>query len=262
MVTVQFIDTHCHLTFEPLAEQIDQVLARSRQAGITGWISIGTDLDHSQRCVALAGQYKGIWATVGLHPHDAGDMTDDLLEQFKQLCSNEKVVAIGETGLDYHYNYSDPQAQRRAFIQQLELAEAFHLPVVVHTREAFDETITILDDFRQRVDKVVLHCFTGTAQQAQIALDRGFMLSFTGVVTFKNARLIQDAARMVPLDRMMLETDCPYMSPEPVRKQRPNEPGLLIHTAQCLAELKGIDLEQMARKVTENAVQFFGIQLQ
>jgi TatD DNase family protein len=184
------------------------------------------------------------------------------MEQFRQLCSDEKVVAIGETGLDYHYNFSDPQAQKSAFIQQLELAEAFHLPVVVHTREAFDETITILDDFRQRVDKVVLHCFTGTAQQAQIALDRDFMLSFTGVVTFKNAHLIQDVARMVPLERMMLETDCPYISPEPVRKQRPNEPGLLIHTAQYLAELKGIDLEQMARKVTENAEQFFGIQLQ
>ncbi len=261
MGMLAFIDTHCHLTFDPLAGQIQEVLARSRQAGITGWISVGTDLDHSRRCVDLAHRLDGVAATVGLHPHDARDMTDHSMEQFRQLCSDKKVVAIGETGLDYHYNYSDPRDQRYAFIRQLELAEAFHLPVVVHTREAFDETIAILDDFRQRVDKVVLHCFSGTAEQAQTALDRGFMLSFTGVVTFKNAHVIQEAARIVPLERLMLETDCPYMSPEPVRKQRPNEPGLMIHTARYLADLKGIDLQTMARIVLENVERFFGVHL-
>ena len=180
--------------------------------------------------------------------------------RLRQICLDEKVVAVGETGLDYHYNYADPKQQKYTFIQHLELAEALHLPVVVHTREAFEDTMAILNDFKQRVDRVVLHCFTGTAEQAQKALDRGFMLSFTGVVTFKNAHLIQEAARIIPLDRLMLETDCPYMTPAPMRKQKVNEPALLVHTAKFIAELKGTTLEVVAKATTSNAEAFFGFE--
>ena len=254
---MELMDTHCHLTSDSLAHAVEGVLQRSRAAGITHWISVGTNLDDSQRCVALASQHEQLWAAVGIHPHEARHAGAEALAAIGELAREPRVGAVGETGLDFHYNFSPPESQKQAFTAHLELAAQLHLPVVVHTREAFAETMAILDRFDSRLENVVLHCFSGTSEQARLALDRGYYLSFTGVVTFKNAQSIRAAALAVPMDRLMIETDCPYMSPAPKRKQKINEPALLIHTARLLAELKEMSLPQFAECTLANSRRFF-----
>jgi len=256
---MELIDTHCHLGFDELAGDVEAVVARSKAAGVTGWITVGTDTLQNRKAVELAKKFDNMYAAVGIHPHDAKDATAETITELKELAQNEKVVAIGETGLDFHYNYSEPPDQKRAFAQQLKIAAELNLPVIVHCREAFDETIDILKDHANAVSKVVFHCFSGSAQQAKIVLDKGFHISFTGVVTFKNAEKTRDAAKIVPLDRLMLETDCPYMSPEPMRKQKINEPALMLHTAKFLADLKQIPFDDFASAVTATSKAFFGL---
>jgi TatD DNase family protein len=256
---MELIDTHCHLTFEQLANDIEAVLARSVAEGITSWITVGTDPQQNRKAVELSEKFKNIYAAVGIHPHDARDVTAEMLTELKELAKNEKVVAIGETGLDYHYNHSSPSDQKRAFAAQLKIAKELNLPVIIHSRKAFDETMEILDQYGRGTKGVVFHCYSGSAAQAKIVLDYGFYISFTGVVTFKNADLTRKAAEIVPTDRLMLETDCPYMSPEPVRKQKINEPALMIHTAMYLAELKQMDLTDFADAVTATSKSFFNL---
>ena len=256
---MNLIDTHCHLTFEDLAGDIDAVIERSRQAGITGWVTVGTDSEHNRKAVELAGRFENMYAAVAIHPHEAKNVTADTITELRKLAQNEKVVAIGETGLDFHYNFSPHQDQRRAFAQQLKIAGELNLPVVVHCREAFDDTMDILEQYGRGVRKIVFHCFSGSPEQAKKVLAKGFYISFTGVVTFKNADAARQAAKIVPLDRLMLETDCPYMSPEPCRKQKINEPALMIHTAGCLAELKHMDLADFAEAVTATSKAFFSL---
>lgn len=256
---MELIDTHCHLTFDQLAGDVEAVVARSQAAGVTGWITVGTDTQQNRKAIELADRFENMYAAVGIHPHDAKDATAETIAELKKLAQNEKVVAIGETGLDFHYNYSEPPDQKRVFAAQLKVAEELNLPVIVHCREAFDETMEILEQSGPGVKRVVFHCFSGSAQQAKIVLDKGFHISFTGVVTFKNAEKTRDAAKIVPLDRLMLETDCPYMSPAPMRKQKINEPALMIHTARFLAELKGMDLADFAEAVTATSKVFFGL---
>jgi len=256
---MELIDTHCHLTFEQLAGDVEQILQRSRAAGVTGWITVGTDTQQNRKAVELADKFENMYAAVGFHPHDAKDLTSRTLTELKKLAQNENVVAIGETGLDFHYNFSKPPEQIRAFAQQLKIARELNLPVIVHSREAFDETIDILEQFGSGVKRVVFHCFGGSAQQAKIVLDYGFYISFTGVVTFKNTEALRKTAKIVPLDRLMVETDCPYMSPEPMRKQKINEPALMLHTARCLAELKQMDLADFAKKITTVSRNFFDL---
>jgi TatD DNase family protein len=252
-------DTHCHLTFEPLVGDVPGVIERSRAAGVTGWITVGTSLEDSRRTIELAGLYEGMYATVGIHPHDAKSADAAALDELKRLGGSEKVVAVGETGLDFHYNFSKQPDQRRVFEAHLDIARELNLPVVVHSRNAFDETMEILERSGRGLKGVVFHCFSGSAEEAKLVLDRGYYVSFTGVVTFKNAQKTRDAAKIVPLDRLMVETDCPYMSPEPVRSQRPNEPALMVHTAGVLAELKGVKMEDFAQATTQNAVTFFAL---
>lgn len=251
------IDTHCHLTFEPLNEDVPGVLARSRAAGVERWITVGTSLPDSHETVALAERHDGVFATVGIHPHDAKDADDAAMGQLRELAGNGRVVAIGETGLDFHYNFSKQPDQKRVFAAHLEMAAELGLPVVVHSRNAFDETIRILDRYNRRLQGVVFHCFSGSAEQAEEVLGRGYHISLTGVVTFKNAETTREAAKVVPLDRLMIETDCPYMSPVPVRNQKPNEPALMVHTARFLAELRGFEPETFASGTTDTAERFF-----
>ena len=255
----ELIDTHCHLTFDPLCADVPGVIERSREAGVTGWITVGTQLDDSRRAVELAGHYANLYATVGIHPHDARDADLRALEELKQLARQEKVVAVGETGLDFHYNFSKQPDQVRVFEAHLDIAREVGLPVVIHSRNAFDETMDILDRCGDGLKGVVFHCFSGSAEQARMVLDRGYFVSFTGVVTFKNAEVTRLAAQAVPWDRLMIETDCPYMSPEPVRSKKPNEPALMKHTAEFLAQLKGIGLAALAEATTRTARQFFGL---
>lgn len=257
---MELIDTHCHLTFEQLAGQIDAVLERSIAAGVTSWITIGTDPAENKKAIALAAQYENMYATVGIHPHYAKDVTAETINQLRESAQNESTVAIGETGLDFHYNFSKQQAQKTVFIEHLKIAADLNLPVVVHSREAFDETVEILDDFGAAVEKIVFHCFGGSARQAEIVLEKGYYISFTGVVTFKNADTVRTAAIAVPLDRLMIETDCPYMSPAPMRNQKTNEPALMLHTAKFLAELKNVDLETLASATTATAKNFFSLE--
>ena len=256
---MELIDTHCHLTFEPLAGDVAGVIARSRAAGVNRWITVGTSLEDSGRAIELAGRYDGMYATVGIHPHDAKSADAAALDELKRLGGSVKVVAVGETGLDFHYNFSKPPDQRQVFIAHLEMAKELGLPVIVHSREAFGQTMEILDHHGGGLKGVVFHCFSGSADDAKVVLERGYFVSFTGVVTFKNAQKTREAARAVPPDRLMVETDCPYMSPEPVRSQKPNEPALVVHTARCLAGLKGMELEEFARGTTQTAATFFNL---
>jgi len=259
---MELIDTHCHLTFEQLAGDIDEVLARSTAVGVNRWITVGTDPEHNRKAVEMAGRFENIYAAVGIHPHDAKDVTGETIAELKELAGNEKVVAIGEVGLDFHYNFSKQPDQRRAFATQLRIAHELNLPVIVHSRNAFEETMEILNQFLLfdgRLKGVVFHCFSGTTDQARIVLDHGFHISLTGVVTFKNAETARRVAKMIPVERLMLETDCPYMSPEPMRKQKINEPALMIHTANFLAGLKEMDPAEFADAVTATSKAFFGL---
>ncbi len=256
---MELIDTHCHLTFDGLIQDIDGVIARSKSAGVTSWITVGTDMQENLKAIELTDRFENMYAAIGMHPHDAKDVTAQTLTQLKELAQNKKVVAIGETGLDYHYNLSLHQDQRRVFAGHLQIAAELALPIIIHCRKAFDETMEILDNYAGRVNKIVFHCFSGSAEQARIVLDYGYYISFTGVVTFKNARIKQQAAKIVPTDRLMLETDCPYMSPEPMRKQKINEPALMLHTARFLAELKDMDPADFANAVTATSRAFFQI---
>jgi TatD DNase family protein len=256
---MELIDTHCHLTFDDLYGDVEQVLQRSRAAGVTSWITVGTDTQENLKAIELAGRFDNMYAAIGIHPHDAKNVTAETIAELKKLSENKKVVAIGETGLDYHYDFSKRQDQVRVFAEHLRVAAELKLPVIIHCRKAFDETLDVLERHGRDVERVVFHCFSGSAEQAKIVLDRGFHISFTGVVTFKNARIKQQAAQIVPLDRLMLETDCPYMSPEPMRKQKVNEPALMVHTARFLAELKKMPLPDFAEAVTATSKVFFGL---
>jgi len=256
---MELIDTHCHLTFTELANDVEAILARSREAGVTSWVTVGTDTQQNRKTVELADKFENIYATVGIHPHYASDVNSETIAALRKMAQNEKVIAIGEAGLDFHYNFSQYQDQRRLFARQLKIATEFNLPMIIHCREAFDETMEILEQFGSSVKRVVFHCFGGSAEQAKIVLNHGFYISFTGVVTFKNAVAVRNVAKSIPLNKLMLETDCPYMSPEPMRKQKINEPALLVHTAKCLAELKGMDLANFAESVTKTSKTFFSL---
>ena len=256
---MELIDTHCHLTFEDLARDTDSVIARSREADVIGWITVGTDPQHNRKAVELAERFENLYAAVAIHPHDARMVTDEILRELKETARHEKVVAIGETGLDYHYNLSLHEDQKRVFFEHLKLADELDLPVIVHCRKAFDETVEILQRSGSGLERVVFHCFSGSAEQAKVLLKHNVYFSFTGVVTFKNAEKTRKAAAVVPVDRLMLETDCPYMSPEPMRKQKINEPALMVHTARFLAELKEMELADFATAVTATSKSFFGL---
>jgi TatD DNase family protein len=254
---MNLIDTHCHLTFEQFGEDVEKVIQRSIAAGVTGWITVGTDLEDSRKAVDLAGKFENMFSAVAIHPHEAKSADQKAIAELKELAKSKKVVAIGETGLDYHYDFSTPQQQRDCFVRHLEIAAEMNLPVIIHSREAFDETLKILEN--NEAKNVVFHCFSGSVEEAKLVLDRGWLVSLTGVVTFRNAEKTRDVAKNVPLDRLMIETDAPYMSPEPMRKQKVNEPALLVHTAKFLAELKGMELAEFAEKITATTRQFFGL---
>ncbi len=253
------IDTHAHLTYEGLIENIDEVASRALLNGISDIITIATEPADFEGTLELAKRFDNIYAGAGIHPHHAKEVTNDSLLQIRAFAENEYVVAIGETGLDFHYNFSEPDAQRELFVRHLEIAVKTEKPVVIHSRNAFDETLEILEGFKNKLSKIVFHCYSGTKQQTEVLLNRGYYISFTGIVTFKNAELAREAAMAVPLGRMMLETDCPYMSPAPMRNQKINEPALMVHTAEFIAKLKGIDFNEFCEQVTDTSRGFFGI---
>ena len=254
------IDSHTHLDDTRYNVDRDAMIARAREAGVDTLVTIGCDLATSQAAVELAERYPFVYATVGVHPHEVKRIGDGWYVELQRLARHPRVVAYGEIGLDYHYNYSPPQQQRARFREQIAVARDLHLPVVIHTREAQEDTITILKEEKAADVGGVFHCFTGDAWLAKDALDLGFSLSFSGVITFQNATMLRDILRWVPMDRLLVETDCPYLTPVPHRGKR-NEPAYVKLVAQTIAEVKSTEqsltLEDVGRITSENARRLF-----
>lgn len=247
------IDTHAHLFYKDYHDQLDEVLGRAAEAGVGQIICVGLDLATSGQAIALAEAHPNLWATVGIHPHDVKDTPVDYLDRLKALAAHDKVVALGEMGLDDYRNLSPPDVQREVFRGQLELAQSLDLPAVVHNRDADEDLMAIMQAVGHT--KGVVHCFSSTPDFARQVIDIGFHISFTGTVTFgknHNAEVLQ----AVGLERVMVETDCPYLTPVPHRGKT-NEPAFVRHTAERIAGICGLTLEEVAEITTANAEQLF-----
>jgi TatD DNase family protein len=253
---VKLFDTHAHLLSEKFDADRDALIAALPGQGIVGLIEIGGDIAYSERAAQLAYETAYIHAAVGVHPHEAGEAPKDYIGRLTEVAKRPKVVAIGEIGLDYHYDFSPREVQRKVFAEQLALAAQLNLPVIVHMREATQDTLALLREHAGL--RGVMHCFSGSAETAEICVGMGLHVSFTGSVTFKNARKVVEAASAVPLNRLMAETDCPYLSPEPVRGRR-NDPSNVRYVIEKLAEIKGVPFDEMCEININNAKGLFGI---
>ena len=247
------IDSHCHLNFPDLAQRLPEVLANMAEAGVDKAIAISVSRQSFEEVHAIAQNHPNIYATVGIHPDDP-EAEEFSLEELLERAARPKVVAIGETGLDYHWCKGDLAWQHQRFALHIEAANRSGLPLVVHTRDAAEDTMRLLREHQAHAG--VIHCFTEDVRIAKLALDLGFYISFSGIVTFKNATAIQEAARYVPLDRLLVETDSPYLAPVP-KRGKPNEPAYVRHTAAFIAQLRGDSLENIAQATTANCLRLF-----
>jgi len=255
------IDTHCHLTFKALLDQVEAVVGRAGDAGVDRMVSVGISPSDARVAVGLADRFDPVYATVGVHPHYADQCTDQgaVIGAMRELVGHPKVVAVGEMGLDKHYPDPPMEDQRRVFGWQLDAARGLNKPIIIHNREATDEVLGMIGDSGIPGERFVFHCFTGTRLELDAILDIGAMVSFTGIVTFKSAKSLADCAARVPLDRLMIETDSPYLTPEPHRKVRPNEPCYVPWVAGFLGERRGMAPEAFVAAVDRNAQRFFGL---
>lgn len=261
------IDTHCHLTSSELAGQLDGVLARARAADVGRMILVAVTPDDARAALRMLEDHPELFLAVGVHPHEAGHCGRDEIAELAAMIRGEtvvrelsrRIVGVGETGLDFHYDFAPRKQQEAVFLAQLELAVALGRPVIIHARESEARVCEMLGGFAALAGRVVFHCFSADTTLARRALDLGCYLSFTGAVTFKKAERIRASACYVPAERIMIETDAPYLSPEPVRKVRPNEPALVVHTARFLADIRGVDFATLAAATTANALRFFGL---
>ena len=249
------IDTHAHLNMEKYDDDLEEVIRNARRAGVGTIIDVGTDVPTSQKALRISRNNDAVFASIGVHPHDAINIKEDDFDTLEKMASHSEVVAIGETGLDYHYDFSPPDDQKRVFKEHLILARKLNLPLVIHNRSAFKDGLDILDEIGNPPWDGVYHCFGGSVEEAHEILDRGFHISFTGVVTFKNFSE-KDVVRAVPPERLLLETDAPYMTPVPHRGKR-NEPALLVHTAEVMANMIGMTMTSLAKITTANALRLF-----
>lgn len=252
-----FIDSHCHLNYKGLVEQEREVLARARANGVQGMLNISTRESEWDAVIGLAEREPAVWASVGIHPHEAdqhGDMTSAKLVEKAQ---HPDVIGIGETGLDYYYDYSDREQQQACFRQHIAAARESGLPIIVHTRDAEEDTARIMrEEMEQGAYSGVIHCFTASADFARIALDLGLYISLSGIVTFKNAKDLQEIAQTIPDDRLLIETDSPFLAPVPHRG-RTCEPAFVSDTARFLAQLKNMETESLAAQTTNNFFRLF-----
>ena len=255
-----FIDTHTHLDFDRFDADREEVIRRAHEANVAAMITIGIDYKTSLAAIRIAEEHSNIYASVGVHPHDAANMTDEQFAELSELLSHPKVVAVGEVGLDYHYDYSPRDTQRRVFRRFLSLAREHQMPVIIHTREADEDILATIKEQGRSNWQGVFHCFSSDDNMAKKVLDLGFNISFTGTVTFKNSDSL-DVAKSVPLDRIMIETDCPFLAPMPKRGKR-NEPAFVVYIAQKIAEAKQMSTDEFAQATTLNALRFFNIKLQ
>ena len=254
------IDSHAHIQGNEYDGEVEAVIERARGAGVEKIIAVGGagDMSSNTDAIALADSFPDIYATVGMHPHDAKDVGTEELSALSELTAHPKVVAVGETGLDYYYNHSPRDMQRRVFSQFIRIARQTGLPIVVHERDATKDAAELLRSEGAGELRGVIHCFTGNYEAACAYLDLGFYLSFTGIITFKNAESLRDVVRKVPLEHMLIETDSPFLTPVPHRGKR-NEPAYVRFVAETIANIKKIDLQEVARVTTENVSSLFRI---
>lgn len=253
------IDTHCHLDPHYFPEGADETLTRARSAGVTGFVSIGVgSLEQTHSAVQLAERRADVWATVGVHPHDAATFDDALESTLLELAQKSRVVAIGEIGLDYHYDHSPRERQQQVFRRFIGVARELKKPIVIHTRSAAEDTLRILREERAAEVGGIIHCFSENKAFAEQALALDFDISFSGIVTFKKATDIQEVAAWAPADRVLVETDSPYLAPVPLRGKR-CEPAYVLHTARFVANLRGIAVEELSQITTRNAGRRLGV---
>lgn len=252
------VDSHCHLDFPDFAEELDAVVDRARQAGVGRMVTICTYLSRFDRILAVAERYDDVLCSLGVHPHQAAEEFDGVtVERLVELSRHPKVIGLGETGLDYFYDKSPRDVQQECFRRHIRASVETGLPLIIHTRDADDDTMRIVrEEAAGEPVKGLLHCFSSGRQLAEEALDFGFSLSLSGIVTFKKSEDLRAIVRDVPLDRILVETDAPYLAPVPFRGKR-NEPAYVAHTAACVAAVKGIDAAELARRTTENFFRLF-----
>ena len=260
-----FIDSHAHIDGPEYEADRDEMMTRAREAGVRAVLNVGTGEPLSgdfERAVKVASHYESVYAAVGVHPHDAKHYDEQAERRLRSLFEkSERVIAWGEIGLDYHYDHSPREVQRRVFARQLNVARELGLPVIIHSRAADEETVSILRaEWRGAEKGGIMHCFGGSPEMAESVLELGFMISFAGNVTFKKAEPLREVARRVPPERLLVETDCPFLAPVPFRGRR-NEPAYVVETARYLADLRGMELEEMERLTSENFARFFGLTL-
>ena len=254
------IDSHAHIQGDDYADEIETIIDRARHAGVEEIIVVGGagEMSSNTAAIALAESHPNLYATVGMHPHDAKEVGDQDLQKLKELTRNRKVIAVGESGLDYYYDHSPREVQRRVFAQFIRLARETALPIVVHERDAAQDAAQLLRSEGAGSLRGVIHCFTGDARAAREYLGLGFYLSFSGIITFKNAGALRQVAREAPLERILIETDSPYLTPVPYRGRR-NEPAYVRFVAETVAQVKDISFDDVARVTTENVRNLFGI---
>lgn len=247
------IDTHAHLE---MIEDVSQVIQRAIDAGIEKIVAVSSDLSSSNRTVEIASDHQIVSAAVGIHPHEASESTDETLEEIEKLAKEQKVVGIGETGLDYHYMHTPREVQLNSFRKQIDIAKRLSLPLIVHVREAHEDALQVIKEENAWETMGVIHCFTGDYEAARKYIDEGFYISFSGIVTFKNSENIREAARKIPIERMLIETDSPYLTPAPFRGKK-NEPSYVKYVAEKIAELRGVHSEKIEEETTINAKNLF-----
>ncbi|HOV25620.1 MAG TPA: TatD family hydrolase [Pseudobacteroides sp.] len=251
-------DSHAHYDDEKFNDDRDEVFTKAHEDGISYILNAATDIDTSLMSIGFAEKYDFVYAAVGVHPHNTSSLDDEVTAKIAKLAKNPKVVAIGEIGLDYYYDYSPKDAQKYWFKRQLDLAVDLSMPVIIHDRDAHEDIVNIMKESKISQVGGVMHCFSGSREMAKIILDMGFYLSFGGPVTFKNARKAIEVLQYVPMDRLLIETDSPYLSPEPHRGKR-NDSRNVRYVAEKIAEIKGLDFEDVASVTLNNAKQLFGI---
>ncbi len=254
------IDTHCHLADPKFRGEVDAVIERATDAGVMQIVSVGAigPIESDRLTVEIAERHANVFAAVGVHPHDATDCTPERIAALRELASSKKIVAIGESGLDFHYMHSPLAAQEHSLRKHLALAAELELPIVIHCRDAETRLVEILREVGTPARGGVIHCFTGDSNAAREFVALGFHISFSGILTFKNARAIREAAPTIPHDRVMIETDAPYLAPEPYRGQR-NEPAFVVRTLEVLAQLRSTEASTMGAQVIANASRLFGL---
>lgn len=255
---MNLFDSHCHLEDERFQEDRADVMARMKDAGVNRCILAGSDLDSSSRIVEMVREYPHVYGVVGVHPHEAKTWTEECEARIREWVKEERIVGVGEFGLDYYYDLSSREVQQEVFVKQLLLAHELKMPAVFHIRDAHGDVLKLMKENRNHLPAGVIHCCSASVETAREYLDMGFYISFAGPVTFKNANKLLDVARYVPIDRLMVETDSPYMAPVPMRGKR-NEPTFVRYVAEKIAQLREMDAEELAAIATQNTCRLFGI---